>query len=126
MNLVDWLWSLLVIFFMVMFFMIFFMVIIDLFGDHSLGGGAKALWVIFLIVMPPLAVLIYLVARGNSMAERRQAQMKQAQESQRAYIQQVAATGSAPADQIASAKALLDSGAITQAEYDTLKAKALA
>jgi ABC-type multidrug transport system fused ATPase/permease subunit len=126
MNLVDWLWSLLVIFFMVMFFMIFFMVIIDLFGDHSLGGGAKALWVIFLIVMPPLAVLIYLVARGNSMAERRQAQMKQAQESQRAYIQQVAATGTAPADQIASAKALLDSGAITQAEYDTLKAKALA
>ena len=126
MNLVDWLWSLLVIFFMVMFFMIFFMVIIDLLGDHSLGGGAKALWVIFLIVMPPLAVLIYLVARGNSMAERRQAQMKQAQESQRAYIQQVATTGTAPADQIASAKALLDSGAITQAEYDTLKAKALA
>ena len=126
MNLVDWLWSLLVIFFMVMFFMIFFMVIIDLFGDHSLGGGAKALWVIFLIVLPPLAVLIYLVARGNSMAERRQAQMKQAQESQRAYIQQVAASGSAPADQIASAKALLDSGAISQQEYDTLKAKALA
>lgn len=126
MNLVDWLWSLLVIFFMVMFFMIFFMVIIDLFGDHSLGGGAKALWVIFLIVMPPLAVLIYLVARGNSMAERRQAQMKQAQESQRAYIQQVASAGPAPADQIASAKALLDSGAISQAEYDTLKAKALA
>jgi ABC-type multidrug transport system fused ATPase/permease subunit len=126
MNLVDWLWSLLVIFFMVMFFMIFFMVVIDLFNDHSLGGGAKAMWVIFLIFFPPLAVLVYLIARGNSMAERRQAQMRHAQEAQTAYIKQVAASGPAPADQIASAKALLDSGAISAEEYDTLKAKALA
>ena len=120
------LWSLIVIFFMVMYFMIFFMVVIDLFSDHSLGGGAKAVWVIALILFGPLALLVYLIARGNSMAERRKAQMEKAEAAQKAYIQQAAGSAAAPADQIASAKALLDSGAISQDEYNTLKAKALA
>ena len=126
MNLVDTLWTLLVIFFMVMYFMIFFMVIIDLFSDHTMGGFAKALWVIALILFSPLALLIYLIARGKSMSERRQAQMEKAEAAQKAYIQQAVGAGATPADQIASAKSLLDSGAISQAEFDTLKAKALA
>lgn len=121
----DSLWTLLYIFFMVIFFMIFFMVVMDLFSDHTMDGGAKAVWIIFLILLPPLAVLVYLIVRGKSMGERRQAQMVAAQEAQKAYIQ--SAVGSvSPADQIASAKALLDTGAISQAEFDTLKAKALA
>jgi uncharacterized membrane protein len=121
----DTLWTLVYIFFMIIFFMIFFMVIMDLFSDHTLGGGAKAVWIIFLIIFPPITVLVYLIARGKSMGERRQAQMVAAQEAQKAYIQ--SAVGSvSPADQIASAKALLDAGTITQAEFDSLKTKALA
>ncbi len=120
------LWTMIVIFFMVMYFMVFFMVVIDLFQDHTMGGVAKAIWVIALILFGPLAVLVYLIARGSSMAERRQAQMEKAEAAQRRYIQEAAGTGATAADQIASAKALLDSGAITQAEFDTLKTKALA
>ena len=121
----DSLWTLLYIFFMIIFFMIFFMVVMDLFSDHTLSGGAKAVWIIFLIIAPPITVLVYLIARGKSMGERRQAQMEAAQQAQKAYIQ--SAVGSvSPADQIASAKALLDAGTITQAEFDSLKTKALA
>ena len=120
------LWTMIVIFFMVMYFMVFFMVVIDLFQDHTMGGVAKAIWVIALILFGPFAVLVYLIARGGSMAERRQAQMEKAEAAQRRYIQEAAGTGASAADQIASAKALLDSGAITQAEFDTLKTKALA
>lgn len=113
------------IFIFVMFFFVWFMVLMDLFSDHTMSGGAKALWIIFLIIAPPLATLIYLIARGKSMGERRQAQYKAAEQAQKAYIQ--SAVGSvSPADQIASAKALLDAGTITQAEFDNLKAKALA
>ena len=112
------------IFIFVMFFFVWFMCIMDLFSDHTMGGGAKALWIIFLIIAPPIATLIYLIARGKSMGERRQAQYKAAEEAQKAYIQ--SAVGSvSPADQIASAKALLDAGTITQADFDALKAKAL-
>jgi hypothetical protein len=116
--------QLLWIFIFIMFFFIWFQVIIDLFSDHKLGGFAKAVWVIFLIIAPPITTLVYLIARGKSMGERRQAQYKAAQEAQKAYIQQAVGTVS-PADQIASAKALLDAGTISQAEFDSLKAKAL-
>ena len=126
MELGDVLWSLFVIFFMVMYFMVFFMVIFDLFGDHTLGGGAKAIWVVALILFGPFAVLVYLIARGNSMSERRKAAMEKAEANQKAYIQQAAGAGAAPADQIASGKALLDAGTINQQEFDSLKAKALA
>lgn len=126
MELGDVLWSLFVIFFMVMYFMVFFMVIFDLFGDHTLGGGAKAIWVVALILFGPFAVLVYLIARGNSMSERRKAAMEKAEAAQKAYIQHAAGAGAAPADQIASAKALLDAGTINQQEFDSLKAKALA
>jgi hypothetical protein len=116
--------SMLWIFIFVMFFFVWFMVIMDLFSDHKMGGGAKAVWIIFLILFPPITTLVYLIARGKSMGERRAAQYKAAEEAQKAYIQ--SAVGSvSPADQIASAKALLDSGTISQQEFDALKAKAL-
>ena len=114
------------IFIFIMFFMIWFMVLFDLFGDHTMKGWEKAVWVVALIILPPITTLIYLIVRGKSMSERRVANMEKAQAAQKAYIQSAAGTGASPADQIASAKALLDSGAIDQGEFDTLKAKALA
>jgi len=106
---------------------IFITIFIDIFRDHSLGGGAKALWVIFLVLVPFLGALVYLIARGRSMGERQMADAAAAQSKQNEYIRQVAGTSSAssPAAEIESAKKLLDSGAITPAEYDSLKTKAL-
>jgi hypothetical protein len=106
--------------------MVWFRCILDLFRDSSLSGWGKAGWAILLIFVPWLGALIYLIARGKSMTERQMAEVAQMQAQQREYIQQVAGSSSGPADQIASAKGLLDSGAITQAEFDALKAKALA
>ena len=107
-------------------FMVWFRCIFDMFGDRELSGWAKAGWAILLIFVPWLGALIYLIARGRSMTDRQLAAMAQQQAAQEQYIQQVAGSSTGAADQIASAKALLDSGAITQAEFDTLKAKALA
>jgi hypothetical protein len=96
----------------------------DLFRSKDLGGGAKTLWVIFIIVLPFLGMFVYLIARGHGMNERTLAAQQEMQQRQSEYIKSVA--GSSAADQIASAKGLLDSGAITQAEFDQIKAKALA
>ena len=106
--------------------MIWFRCIFDMFGDRTLSGWAKAGWAVVLIFVPWLGALIYIIARGRSMTERQLAAVAQQQAAQEKYIQQVAGSSAGAADQIASAKSLLDSGAITQAEFDTLKAKALA
>ena len=105
---------------------IFITVIIDIFRDPTLNGWAKALWIIFLVVVPFLAAFIYLIARGKSMSERRMKESVDAQAQSNEYIRSVAGSTSSPSAEIESAKKLLDSGAITQAEYDSLKAKALA
>ena len=105
--------------------MVWFRCLWDLFGDRSLGGWAKAGWVVLLIFVPWLGALIYLIARGRSMGERQMEAVAQQRAEQEKYIKQVASS-SGPADQIANAKALLDSGAITQEEFAALKAKALA
>jgi hypothetical protein len=105
---------------------VWFRCIFDMFRDHTLSGWGKAGWAVLLIFVPWLGALIYIIARGRSMTERQMAEMAQQQAAQDTYIKQVAATSTSAADQIASAKALLDSGAITQSEFDTLKAKALA
>ncbi|HMR94662.1 MAG TPA: zinc metalloprotease HtpX family protein [Microthrixaceae bacterium] len=123
-NLGDILWTTLVIFFMVMYFMILFSILGDLFRDHDTSGWGKAAWVLFLVIAPFLAALIYLIARGNGMAKRSMAAQADAQKQFNEYVQSVAGSGS-PSDQIAQAKQLLDSGAIDQAEFDRLKAKAL-
>ena len=121
----DWFWLLVWTFFFVCYLMVLFQIIIDLFRDKDLSGWWKALWIIFLIIFPFLAALVYLIARGRGMAERRAGEMQQAQAATDQYIQSVASKGN-PADQIASAKALLDSGTINQEEFDKLKQKALA
>lgn len=105
---------------------VWFRCIFDMFGDPSLSGWGKAGWAILLIFVPWLGALIYLIARGRSMTERQLSKAAEMQSAQEQYIQQVAHSSTSAADQIASAKSLLDSGVIDQAEFDTLKAKALA
>jgi hypothetical protein len=110
-------------------FMSLFWVFGDLFRSKDLGGLAKTLWTLFLIVLPILGMLVYLIARGRGMTERAVEAQADAQRRQDTYIRSVATSNggtSSPADEIASAKALLDSGAITASEYEQLKAKALA
>ncbi len=108
-------------------FMCLFWVFGDLFRSHDLGGVAKTLWVIFIIVVPFLGMFVYLIARGHGMTERSLQQQRDMQAAQAEYIKSVAASGSStPAEQIASAKQLLDSGAISEQEFNGLKAKALA
>ncbi|MCB8956441.1 MAG: PLDc N-terminal domain-containing protein [Nocardioides sp.] len=104
--------------------MVLFQILTDMFRDHELSGWWKAVWVLFLIFFPILTALVYLIARGRGMAERQVSAIKSMQADQEAYIRSVT-TGASPADQIAQAKSLLDSGAISQAEFDSLKAKAL-
>jgi predicted ferric reductase len=124
----DFFWLLIWSFFFVMYLMILFHIIGDLFRDDELSGWWKALWVVALIIFPFLTALIYLIARGKGMAERQSVDMQRARAANEAYIRQVAGngSGSTPTDQIARAKNLLDSGAITPAEFDRLKAAALA
>jgi hypothetical protein len=100
-----------------------FAIISDLFRDHKLNGWWKALWIIFLIFVPFLTALVYLIARGPGMAERSQKEARQVQQSTDAYIREVAS--SSPADEIAKAKALLDAGTITPEEFAHLKSVAL-
>ena len=125
MTLTDFLWWTLAVFFMVIYFMMLFRIIIDLFRSDDIGGWAKAGWLIFLFVFTFLAMLIYVIARGKGMAERDMAQYQQARSAQDDYIRSVTQS-SDPSAQIKQAHDLLQSGAITQAEFDALKAKALA
>ncbi|MFF1877290.1 PLDc N-terminal domain-containing protein [Leifsonia sp. NPDC058230] len=104
---------------------IFVRVIIDVFRDPELNGWMKALWVLFLVFFPFLAAFIYLIARGKNMAQRSVAGSRQAEAASADYVRSVAGTHSA-ASEIESGKKLLDSGTITPAEFDSLKAKALA
>ncbi len=132
----DWnfmdLWSWIAWFFWVFVFVAYLMVLFsilgDIFRDSSLNGWLKALWIIFLVFVPFLTALIYLIARGNGMTKRSIAQQQELRAAQDAYIRETAgaASGSSTVDEIAKAKSLLDGGAISQAEFDALKAKALA
>ena len=122
-NFWDAIWLMVSTFFFVAYLIIMFQIVVDLFRDHETGGGAKVLWVLGLIFLPVLTAIIYIVARGKGMAQRQQASVQKAKSETDAYIKQVA--GVSPAQQIAEAKALLDQGTISQAEFDKLKAKAL-
>ena len=120
----ELLWTCFVVFIMIIWFIILFQILIDIFRSHDMGGFAKTLWVLALIILPFLSALIYLIVRGGGMARRQAESAAAAQQEFNSYVQQVAGSGSA-ADQIAQAKAMLDAGTITQAEFDQLKAKAL-
>lgn len=121
----DLIWWFLWAFAFIAYLFALFAIIGDLFRDQKLNGWWKAVWIIFLIFVPFLTALVYLIARGNGMAERSQKEYKQAQAATDAYIRQTAGSTS-PSDEIAKAKGLLDSGSITQQEFELLKAKALA
>jgi len=106
--------------------MVWFRCLFDMFSDSTLSGWGKAGWAILLIFVPWVGALIYLIARGRSMTERQIKAAADMQSAQEQYIKEVASSGSSVADQIATAKSLLDSGAVTQAEFDAMKARALA
>jgi hypothetical protein len=123
-NFWDIVWLILSTFVFVAYLLVLFQILVDLFRDHELGGGFKALWIIGLIFLPVMTALVYIVARGRGMAERARAAAQRAKSGADAYIRDAA--GKSPADQIATAKTLLDAGTITPDEFARLKAKALA
>ncbi|MGK2879584.1 MAG: SHOCT domain-containing protein [Mycobacterium sp.] len=120
----DFLWHFLIIFAWIAYLMVLFQIITDLFWrDHETSGVVKAIWVVFLFVIPWFTALVYLIFRGQGMSQRSHAAAVAAKQASDDYIKQAA--GRSPAQEIADAKGLLDSGTITQGEYDSLKAKAL-
>jgi ABC-type multidrug transport system fused ATPase/permease subunit len=121
-SLGDLIISMIWLFGLIVFFWLLIIVFTDIFRSHDLGGFAKAMWVIFVIVLPFLGILIYLVARGDSMHERQLTSARQADAEMRQYIQQAAA-GSSTADQLEKLSALHDAGKLTDAEFASEKAK---
>ena len=127
----DVIWIIAITYFFVAYLMLLFHVFGDLYRDPDTGGFTKAMWTLFLIFLPFLGILVYLIARGKDMAHRSVAQAAQAREAQEAYIRDVAAAGTTPAgttpaEQVTQARELLDSGAISADEFQALKTKALA
>jgi hypothetical protein len=125
-TLTDIMWAMLVFFFWFVLILIFLQIVMDLFRDDSESGVMKAVWVIFLIFLTPITMLVYLIVRGKGMAERNAQAAKGQMAARDAAVQSVVGAGATPADQISKAKELFDNGAISQTEYDALKAKALA
>ena len=119
----DVLWSMIIFFFWVIWIWIVVTVLIDIFRRTDIGGWGKAAWVVFVVILPWLGVLIYLIAQHDGMRERR---IKEVQDQQQAFDSYVRETAGGSADQIARAKELLDNGTITQEEFQALKTKALA
>lgn len=116
-------WLVIEIFVFAAYIVLFFHIITDLFRDTRMGGFAKAVWVLLLIALPFISALCYLIFRGRGMEERRIAAAANAQRSMDDYIRKTAGTN--PAQEIAEAHQLLQSGAISQGEFDALKAKVL-
>ena len=123
--LLDIFWTMLWFFCFFIYIWLLIIVFTDIFRSHDMGGWAKAGWVIFVIVLPFLGIFVYLIAEGKGMGERNVQQAQTAQADMDAYVRSVAGSTS-PTDQIAQAKQLLDTGTITQAEFDQIKARALA
>ncbi len=112
------------VFLLVAYLVVLFHIVSDIFRDTTTRGAAKALWVLFLIGVPVLTALLYLVVRGGGMADRQRAAAAQAQQRAEAYIRDAA--GFSPSQEVARAKQLLDDGTIDAAEFARLKARALA
>jgi hypothetical protein len=119
---VDVLWSMIIFFAWVIWIWIAITVLADVFRRHDIGGWAKAAWVVFVIVIPFLGVLVYLIAQHDGMRER---SVKQAESQKQAFDTYVRDAAGGSAVEIAKGKELLDAGTITQAEFDAIKAKAL-
>src|SRR5215213_4491651 len=119
-------WTMVVFFVWVAWFMLLFRVIGDIFRRRDIGGGAKTLWLIFVIVLPFLGVFVYLIAQNDGMVQRQLEQAQAQREQMDDYVRSVAPSGGGAAAEIERAKGLLDSGAISQSEFDAIKSKALA
>jgi general stress protein CsbA len=122
----DVLWTMIIFFAWVAWIWMLIVIFTDVFRRRDIGGWAKAAWIVFMIVLPFIGVLAYLIAEHDGMAQRQAEAQQQVQQQTDEYIRTVAASDGGAADQIAKGKELLDSGAITQAEFDSLKARALA
>ena len=121
----DVLWTMIIFFAWVIYIWVAITVLVDVFRRHDASGWVKAAWVVFVIVLPFLGILIYLLANHDGMAERNVKEAKASRQQFEEYVKQTAGSGG-PAAEIDKAKQLLDSGAITQAEFDAIKQKALA
>jgi hypothetical protein len=121
----SFLWDMLLVFAFVIWFWLLITVFSDVFRRRDIGGWTKTLWVIFVIILPYFGVFVYLIAEHKGMADRNVQAMQAQQDQMDAYVRSVAGSGGGAAAEIEKAKTLLDSGAITQAEFNSIKAKAL-
>jgi len=121
----DVFWTIVMFFLWVVWFWILITIIIDIFRSHDLSGWAKALWFLFILFLPLIGVLVYLIARGGKMHERQVRQAQRQEEQVRSYVQEAAGSQSS-ADQLAKLADLRDRGVITAEEFDREKAKILA
>ena len=113
-------------FVLIIWFWLLIIVFSDIFRSHDLGGGAKTLWVIFVIILPFLGIFVYLIARGGKMHERAAAQAAQQQKAFDSYVKETAGAGTSSTDQLAKLADLKQQGVITDAEFESQKAKILA
>lgn len=120
------LWTTLIFFAWVIFIWIAITVLIDVFRRHDISGWAKAAWVIFVVIIPWIGVLVYLITNHDGMTERKMSEAQASQAQFDEYVRKTAGSSGGAAAEIEKAKQLLDSGAITQAEFDAIKTKALA
>jgi len=123
--LLDFFWTIFEIFLWVIWIWILIWIFIDIFRSHDLSGWAKALWFLFVLFIPLIGVLVYLIARGGKMQERAQQDARQQEKDFRAYVQEAASSGT-PADQLAKLADLRDKGVISAEEFEREKAKVLA
>jgi Short C-terminal domain/Phospholipase_D-nuclease N-terminal len=123
-DLGDLIWTTIWIFFLILFIWVFIMIVSDLFRDHKLSGWAKALWVLGLIIFPLIGSLVYLIARGEGMAERSASDQRQARAEFDSYVRATAAsTGTAPVDDLMRLAELRNNGTISDAEFEAMKAR---
>jgi hypothetical protein len=122
-NLGDLIWTTIWVFFLILFIWVFIVIISDLFRDHKMSGWGKALWVIALILFPLIGCLIYLIARGDGMAERQLAQARATQQQFDDYVRSTAGSGGSSADELAKLADLRSSGTITEEEFQSMKAR---
>jgi hypothetical protein len=123
-SLGDLIWTAIWVFFLIMFIWLFIAIVNDLFRDHELSGVTKAVWVVGLIVFPLIGALVYLIVRGEGMAKRTAARERLARTELDSYIRDVAgAPGSRHVDELTRLSELRSNGTITDAEFETIKAR---
>jgi hypothetical protein len=126
MPLLDVFWSMMWFFLWVAWIWVLISVVADIFRNHDMGGFAKALWVLFVILVPWLGVLIYLIANGDDMSNRQMQSVMAQEQAQRAYIQSAAGTSPSMADELHKLSELKSAGVLSDAEFESQKARLLA